>query len=351
MRKYAITAAVAVAAAGLTVGLTLATRTTVPKPDEGAGGAAAARARPRRAHRPGGGRAAQGRRSLRRAARCARRRRSSRATARRRRRSARRSPPGRRASTGSPRWRRATGAARSSSSTTGSASTGAATRRPRRRPGAWPAGRSRTRSYALRAEDLLYPRFPRGLPTFVPSFLPPPALAKLSPPKQLAYLRAHATDARGHLLLGVAYQRLGRQLSAQREFERASGPEAEVAAGGRALRQGRSLADVLPARPAREALSAQPERPLPPRSLPALARLRSTRPRSSSGSPATSARARRSAPRRADFSSGCRERWFSADTKIGRMAYGARPVRLEHCRLLDRGACLTGHQVTASLSA
>src|SRR4051812_33188029 len=32
MRSYAITAAVALAAAGLTVGLTLATRTTVPRP-------------------------------------------------------------------------------------------------------------------------------------------------------------------------------------------------------------------------------------------------------------------------------------------------------------------------------
>lgn len=84
-------------------------------------------------------------------------------------------------------------------------------------------------SYALRAEDLLYPKFPRGLPTFVPSFLPPGALARLSPPRQLAYLRAHGTDDRGRLLLGVAYQRLGRRVSAEREFARASGPEALVA--------------------------------------------------------------------------------------------------------------------------
>jgi len=83
--------------------------------------------------------------------------------------------------------------------------------------------------YAIRAGDLLYPNFPRGLPTFVPSFLPPTALAKLSPPEQLAYLRAHATDDRGRLLYGVALQRLGRQVSAQRQFARASGPEAEVA--------------------------------------------------------------------------------------------------------------------------
>src|SRR5581483_2727014 len=83
--------------------------------------------------------------------------------------------------------------------------------------------------YALRAEDLLHPNFPRGLPTFVPSFPSPPALAKLSPPKQLAYLRAHATDDRGRLLYGVALQRLGRQLSALRQFERVGGVEGRVA--------------------------------------------------------------------------------------------------------------------------
>jgi tetratricopeptide (TPR) repeat protein len=83
--------------------------------------------------------------------------------------------------------------------------------------------------YSLRAEDLLHPNFPRGLPTFVPSFPSPPTLAKLSPPGQLAYLRDHATDDRGHLLYGVALQRLGRRLSALREFEQARGVEAQVA--------------------------------------------------------------------------------------------------------------------------
>jgi tetratricopeptide (TPR) repeat protein len=88
--------------------------------------------------------------------------------------------------------------------------------------------------YSLRAEDLLHPNFPRGLPTFVPSFLAPPALAKLSPPEQLDYLRAHATDVRGRLLYGVALERLGRQLSAQRQFEAAArlapdDPEPQVA--------------------------------------------------------------------------------------------------------------------------
>jgi tetratricopeptide (TPR) repeat protein len=92
-------------------------------------------------------------------------------------------------------------------------------------------------SYALRAEDLLYPNFPRGLPTFVPSFPAPSALDRLSPPQQLTYLRrlARAGGARGRLLYGVALQRLGRQLSALREFEAAAAsapddPEPRVAA-------------------------------------------------------------------------------------------------------------------------
>jgi tetratricopeptide (TPR) repeat protein len=83
--------------------------------------------------------------------------------------------------------------------------------------------------YALRAEDLLHPNFPRGLPTFVPSFPSPPVLAKLSPPKQLAYLRSHASDDAGRLLYGVAFQRLGRQLSALREFGKVGGVEGRVA--------------------------------------------------------------------------------------------------------------------------
>ena len=40
--------------------------------------------------------------------------------------------------------------------------------------------------YAIRAGDLLHPNFPRGLPNFVPSFRPPAGLARLSPPRQLA---------------------------------------------------------------------------------------------------------------------------------------------------------------------
>ena len=75
--------------------------------------------------------------------------------------------------------------------------------------------------YAIRAEDLLHPNFPRGLPNFVPSFPPPTELARLSSPRQLVYLRTHANGVRGKLLYGVALQRLGRQLSALREFHAA----------------------------------------------------------------------------------------------------------------------------------
>jgi tetratricopeptide (TPR) repeat protein len=78
--------------------------------------------------------------------------------------------------------------------------------------------------YAVRAGDLLYPNFPRGLPTFVPSFPAPAGLGRLSPPQQLARLRREARTGavRGRLLYGVALQRLGRQLSALREYQAAA---------------------------------------------------------------------------------------------------------------------------------
>lgn len=55
---------------------------------------------------------------------------------------------------------------------------------------------------AVRAGDLLYPQFARGLPIFVPG----------NP----------AGEAGRHLLAGVRFQRLGRQLSARREFDEAA---------------------------------------------------------------------------------------------------------------------------------
>ena len=90
---------------------------------------------------------------------------------------------------------------------------------------------------AVRADDLLHPNFAQGLPVFVPTFAPPAGLEKLSPPKQLAALRAAAQrpDAHAKLLYGIALQRLGRPVSAERQFAAASriapaDPEAKVAA-------------------------------------------------------------------------------------------------------------------------
>jgi len=90
---------------------------------------------------------------------------------------------------------------------------------------------------AQRADDALHPGFPPGEPIFVPSFSPPARLAKLSPPRQFAVLQRDAArpDANAKLLYGVALQRLGRRLSARRQYDAAArlepgDPEAQVAA-------------------------------------------------------------------------------------------------------------------------
>jgi len=231
MRRYAITAAVALAAAGLTVGLTLATRTPTPH----------------RETQPGsppllldlGVRTDPEAVALRRAAMLYDQGRMQRAGLIFERYTSAEAQVG-----------AALAAWRESSRASFTAISDLARRHPRNSlvqleyglalfwrgddAGAGEAWRAARRAqpdtpYALRAEDLLHPNFPRGLPTFVPSFPPPPALAKLSPPRQLAYLRAHATDDRGRLLYGVALQRLGRQLSALRQFEQVSGVEGRVA--------------------------------------------------------------------------------------------------------------------------
>ncbi len=91
--------------------------------------------------------------------------------------------------------------------------------------------------YAVLAGNLLFPRLPRGLPTFVPSFRAPEEIAKLPPAKQLAALkrRAERGGARELLLYGVGLQRVGRPVSARDAFARAAresprDPEANVAA-------------------------------------------------------------------------------------------------------------------------
>jgi tetratricopeptide (TPR) repeat protein len=90
---------------------------------------------------------------------------------------------------------------------------------------------------AQRADDALHPTFPPGEPLFVPSFEPPTGLSRLSPPRQLALLERNAArpDARAKLLYGLALQRLGRRLSARREYDEAArlaprDPETQVAA-------------------------------------------------------------------------------------------------------------------------
>ena len=90
---------------------------------------------------------------------------------------------------------------------------------------------------AVRAGDLLHPDVAPGLPIFVPSFAPPPRVARLPPERQLhALARAARTDGvRARLLYGVALQRLGRPRSASRQYAAAAAaaradPEPQVAA-------------------------------------------------------------------------------------------------------------------------
>jgi tetratricopeptide (TPR) repeat protein len=91
--------------------------------------------------------------------------------------------------------------------------------------------------FAVRASDLLHPGQAPGLPTFVPGFAGPAGLGRLTPPRQLAVLRRAAAgrDAHAKLLYGVALQRLGHPLSAERVFADAArlapaDPEAQAAA-------------------------------------------------------------------------------------------------------------------------
>jgi Flp pilus assembly protein TadD len=72
---------------------------------------------------------------------------------------------------------------------------------------------------------------------FVPSFDVPRSIAALSPPRQVAALRRAARTGGAHakILYGVALQRLGRPVSAERQFaaaarESSNDPEARVAA-------------------------------------------------------------------------------------------------------------------------
>jgi tetratricopeptide (TPR) repeat protein len=91
--------------------------------------------------------------------------------------------------------------------------------------------------YAVRAGELLHPRFAPGLPVFVPSFEPPARIRRLAPGPQVeALARAAETGgARAKILYGVALQRINRPRSAEQEYAAAAAeaptdPEARVAA-------------------------------------------------------------------------------------------------------------------------
>jgi len=90
---------------------------------------------------------------------------------------------------------------------------------------------------SIRAEDLLHPDDFPGHPTFVPGFAFPAQIARLAPPEQLRALErdAHRRGAQAKILYGVALQRLGKPLSARRQFDAAArlapgDPEPAVAA-------------------------------------------------------------------------------------------------------------------------
>jgi predicted Zn-dependent protease len=87
---------------------------------------------------------------------------------------------------------------------------------------------------AIHADDLLHPNYNRGRPTFVPSFQPPSRLSRLPANRQLEAL-ARGSSTRLRLLYGVALQRLGRPVSAERVYAAAAArapddAEAQVAA-------------------------------------------------------------------------------------------------------------------------
>ena len=76
---------------------------------------------------------------------------------------------------------------------------------------------------SLTADSLLHPNTPQGIPVFVPSFAPPALRAK-TPAGQLAELAADSRrrDVDARLAYGIALQRVGREVSAERAFASAA---------------------------------------------------------------------------------------------------------------------------------
>jgi tetratricopeptide (TPR) repeat protein len=77
---------------------------------------------------------------------------------------------------------------------------------------------------ALQAESLLHPSFAPGRPPFVPTFAASRSISALPAPRQLAALARGGKNGgvRVKLLYGSALQRLGRSVSAEREFAEAA---------------------------------------------------------------------------------------------------------------------------------
>ncbi len=126
--------------------------------------------------------------------------------------------------------------------------------------------------YAIVAGNLLHPGLPRGLPAFIPSFTASAALSKLPPARQLEALRRAAArgGVRERLLYGVGLQRVGRPVSAAREFDQAAqrfpnDAEAQVAGAVGAFDKDAPERGLRPPRPAFEVVPGRAERPLPPR--------------------------------------------------------------------------------------
>src|SRR5262249_16928150 len=76
---------------------------------------------------------------------------------------------------------------------------------------------------SLTADRLLHPNTPQGIPVFVPSFTPP-VLHGATPAAQLAELAdaARKRDLHARLVYGIALQRIGREVSAQRAYASAA---------------------------------------------------------------------------------------------------------------------------------
>jgi Flp pilus assembly protein TadD len=91
--------------------------------------------------------------------------------------------------------------------------------------------------YSVRAGNVLHPRLAPYLPTFVPSFQAPRGIEVLPPALEVGALERASRHGGAHakILYGVALQKLGRPVSAERQFAAAAraspnDPEARAAA-------------------------------------------------------------------------------------------------------------------------